>query len=106
MTAPPPGCVEQRLSALGALQPADRQHDELQIPRGPPAPYGLQLLLDVFRDQYLAFIRRMAEPDYAANVRQQIDKEKVSLHVFCLPSLRHKSRRLCCRIASRLMAKI
>ncbi|XP_049880326.1 histone-lysine N-methyltransferase, H3 lysine-79 specific isoform X2 [Pectinophora gossypiella] len=77
VTAPPPGCVEQRLSALGvALQPAERLHSELDIPRSPHTPYSLQLLLDMFRDQYLAFIQRMNTPDYARDIRQQIDKEK------------------------------
>lgn len=78
MTAPPPGCVEQRLSALGVqLQPADRLHSELDIPRSPHTPYSLQLLLDMFRDQYLAFIERMHTPEYADEIRLQIDKEKV-----------------------------
>nr|XP_026494778.1 histone-lysine N-methyltransferase, H3 lysine-79 specific isoform X4 [Vanessa tameamea] len=77
VTAPPPGCVEQRLSALGVqLQPAERLHSELDIPQAPHAPYSLQLLLDMFRDQYLAFIRRMNTPEYAADIRNQIDKEK------------------------------
>ncbi|CAH2989478.1 unnamed protein product [Chilo suppressalis] len=76
-TAPPPGCVEQRLSALGVqLQPADRLHSELDIPRSPHTPYSLQLLLDMFRDQYLAFIHRMNTPEYASDIRHQIDKEK------------------------------
>lgn len=77
MTAPPPGCVEQRLSALHALAPGERLHDELGIPRAPHAPYSLQLLLDLFRDQYLAFVQRMGERGYAQDVRHQIDKEKV-----------------------------
>ncbi|CAB3239843.1 unnamed protein product [Arctia plantaginis] len=77
VTAPPPGCVEQRLSALGVqLQPADRLHSELDIPRSPHTPYSLQLLLDMFRDQYLAFIQRMNTPEYAEDIRMQIDKEK------------------------------
>lgn len=78
VTAPPPGCVEQRLSALGVqLQPAERLHSELDIPRSPTTPYSLQLLLDMFRDQYLAFINRMNSPEYALEIRHQIDKEKV-----------------------------
>ncbi|XP_075971171.1 DOT1 like histone lysine methyltransferase grappa isoform X2 [Anticarsia gemmatalis] len=77
VTAPPPGCVEQRLSALGVqLQPAERLHSELDIPRSPHTPYSLQLLLDMFRDQYLAFIQRMNTPEYANEIRHQIDKEK------------------------------
>lgn len=77
VTAPPPGCVEQRLSALGVqLQPADRLHSELDIPRSPHTPYSLQLLLDMFRDQYLSFIERMNTPEYAHEIRYQIDKEK------------------------------
>ncbi|XP_037298639.1 histone-lysine N-methyltransferase, H3 lysine-79 specific isoform X3 [Manduca sexta] len=77
VTAPPPGCVGQRLSALGVqLQPAERLHSELDIPRSPHTPYSLQLLLDMFRDQYLAFIQRMNTPEYATEIRQQIDKEK------------------------------
>lgn len=83
VTAPPPGCVEQRLSALGVqLQPAERLHSELDVSRTPHAPYSLQLLLDMFRDQYLAFIRRMNTPEYAADVRNQIDKEKVRMPSF------------------------
>ncbi|XP_053611544.1 histone-lysine N-methyltransferase, H3 lysine-79 specific isoform X2 [Plodia interpunctella] len=77
VTAPPPGCVEQRLSALGlGLQPSERLHSELDIPRSPHTPYSLQLLLDLFRDQYLAAIHRMNSPQYANDVREQIDKEK------------------------------
>ncbi|KAJ0182619.1 hypothetical protein K1T71_001988 [Dendrolimus kikuchii] len=77
VTAPPPGCVEQRLSALGVqLQSAERLHSELEIPRSPHTPYSLQLLLDMFRDQYLAFIHHMNTPEYAHEIRQQIDKEK------------------------------
>ncbi|KPI94771.1 Histone-lysine N-methyltransferase, H3 lysine-79 specific [Papilio xuthus] len=77
VTAPPPGCVGQRLSALGVqLQPAERLHSELDIPRSPHTPYSLQLLLDMFRDQYLAFIQRLNTPEYAQDVRNQIDKEK------------------------------
>ncbi|CAH2209173.1 jg1253, partial [Pararge aegeria aegeria] len=79
VTAPPPGCVEQRLSALGVQQqPAERLHSELDIPRAPNAPYSLQLLLDMFRDQYMTLLRRMGTPEYAVEVRQQIDKEKVT----------------------------
>lgn len=81
VTAPPPGCVGQRLSALGVhLQPTDRLHSELEIPRSPHTPYSLQLLLDMFRDQYLAFIQRMNTPEYANEIRLQIDKEKVCLY--------------------------
>ncbi|CAG4979271.1 unnamed protein product [Parnassius apollo] len=77
VTAPPPGCVGQRLSALGVqLQPTDRLHSELDIPRSPHTPYSLQLLLDMFRDQYLAFIQRLNSPEYARDVRHHIDKEK------------------------------
>ncbi|XP_063357606.1 histone-lysine N-methyltransferase, H3 lysine-79 specific [Cydia amplana] len=75
-TAPPPGCVGQRLSALGGLQSAERLHSELDIPRSPHTPYSLQLLLDMFRDQYLAFIQRMNSPEFAHEIRHQIDKEK------------------------------
>lgn len=66
------------MSALGvALQPTDKLHSELDIPHSPSAPYSLQLLLDMFRDQYLSFITRLNTPEYANEVRQQIDKEKV-----------------------------
>lgn len=81
VTAPPPGCVGQRLSALGVqLQPAERLHSELDIPRSPHTPYSLQLLLDMFRDQYLAFIQRMNTPEYANEIRNQIEKEKEKNH--------------------------
>lgn len=78
LTDPPPGCVEQRLSALGvSLQPSDKLHLELEIPRSPHTPYGLQVLLDMMRDQYLSFIDRMGTPEYAREIQLQIDKEKV-----------------------------
>ncbi|GBP29283.1 Histone-lysine N-methyltransferase, H3 lysine-79 specific [Eumeta japonica] len=77
VTAPPPGCVEQRLSALGvSLQPADQLHTELEIPRSPHTPYSLQLLLDMFRDQYLAYIQHMNSPEYAQDLKTQIEREK------------------------------
>lgn len=77
VTTPPPGCVTQRLSALGViLQSADQQHTELQIPRAPHTPYSLQVLLDSFRDQYLAFVERMKTPDYKHQQRLLINKEK------------------------------
>ncbi|CAK1544629.1 unnamed protein product [Leptosia nina] len=77
VTSPPPGCVEQRLSALGvSLQSPERLHSELEIPRSPQTPYSLQLLLDMFRDQYLAFVGKMNTPEYAQDIRHQIDKER------------------------------
>ncbi|KAG7310918.1 hypothetical protein JYU34_003757 [Plutella xylostella] len=75
VTAPPPGCVEQRLSSLGALQPPSRLHKELSIPPA-PTPYSLQVLLELFRDQYLAFTGRLADPQYEREVSHAVDKER------------------------------
>lgn len=77
-TEPPPGCVDQRLSALAlTLQARDQQHAELDIPTAPQnTPYSLQLLLDLYRDQFLKFIEQMRRPDYATEINDQISKEK------------------------------
>lgn len=51
-------------------------HSEL-----PPAthdtPYGLQILLDMFREQYLKMLRLMRTDDFRKNVEIQIIDEKV-----------------------------
>ena len=80
MTAPKdvaPGTVDQKLSsvAVGAVL----SHDELppEITAG-EVPYGLQLLLDSVKQQYLQFIKHMQTQDFRRSVERDIEKERVS----------------------------
>lgn len=93
---PAPGCVDQQLTSIGVsgrgIGPNDGTvvqrladmvptsvHAELDIPSNPQeTPYGLQILLDMFRSQYLSAMEAMKSPQYAENVKAQIEEEKVS----------------------------
>lgn len=71
---PAPGCVDQQLTALST----ELVHDELDIPQAPAnTPYGLQILLDMFRAQYINMIKQIKSPAYKVNVENQIKQEKV-----------------------------
>ena len=81
MTAPEqvaPGTVDQKLSsvAVGAVL----SHDELppEITAG-EVPYGLQLLLDSIKQQYMQFIKHMQTQDFRLSVERDIEKERVSM---------------------------
>lgn len=74
---PAPGCVDQQLTALST----ELVHDELDIPQAPAnTPYGLQILLDMFRAQYMNMIKNMKSPSYKITVENQIKQEKVRIH--------------------------
>ncbi|KAG8222795.1 hypothetical protein J437_LFUL005001 [Ladona fulva] len=93
---PAPGCVDQQLTSIGVvgrglgatvdgnlggrmvdLSVANNVHSELEIPSNPQeTPYGLQMLLDMFRSQYLSAVEAMKSPQYAENVKVQIEEEK------------------------------
>lgn len=94
---PAPGCVDQQLTSIGVvgrgltpgadgnhlggrlvdLNVATNVHSELEIPSNPQeTPYGLQMLLDMFRSQYLSAVEAMRSPQYAENVKVQIEEEK------------------------------
>lgn len=70
---PAPGCVDQLLTSLAG----DMQHTELDIPEAPSeTPYGLQILLDLFKTQFMKAIESMRKTSYKDNVQQQIEREK------------------------------
>ncbi|KFB36864.1 histone h3 methyltransferase [Anopheles sinensis] len=70
---PAPGCVDQQLTSLAG----DMQHNELDIPEAPSeTPYALQILLDLYKTQFMKAIEAMRKPTYKDNVQQQIEREK------------------------------
>lgn len=74
---PAPGCVDQQLTSL-TTSTAKTVHEELEIPPAPAeTPYALQVLLDLFRSQFMDAIDQMKKPNYKDIVRAQIQKEKV-----------------------------
>ncbi|XP_011696604.1 PREDICTED: histone-lysine N-methyltransferase, H3 lysine-79 specific isoform X2 [Wasmannia auropunctata] len=76
---PAPGCVDQQLSSLSlSLQSHSTSvHEELSIPPAPSAtPYALQILLDMFRDQFMLMLESMRTPTYKASVNTDIARER------------------------------
>ncbi|XP_017758748.1 PREDICTED: histone-lysine N-methyltransferase, H3 lysine-79 specific isoform X2 [Eufriesea mexicana] len=76
---PAPGCVDQQLSSLSlSLQSHSTSvHEELSIPPAPSAtPYALQILLDLFRDQFMLMLESMRTPSYRVSVNTDIAKER------------------------------
>lgn len=71
---PAPGCVDQQLTALST----EMVHNELDIPKAPnDTPYALQILLDMYRDQYMNMIDQMKSSEYKLTVQNLITEEKV-----------------------------
>ncbi|KAL9895403.1 histone-lysine N-methyltransferase, H3 lysine-79 specific isoform X2 [Glossina fuscipes] len=71
---PAPGCVDQQLTSLLTENMA---HKELDIPTAPQdTPYALQILLDVFRSQYMAMIEQMKSKAFIPNIKHQIQLEQ------------------------------
>ncbi|KAJ8673459.1 hypothetical protein QAD02_004721 [Eretmocerus hayati] len=77
---PAPGCVDQQLTSLSvqALQTNSALvHEELSIPAAPAdTPYALQILLDLYRDQFMAMLDAMKSPNYKTSVNADIAREK------------------------------
>ncbi|XP_043683917.1 histone-lysine N-methyltransferase, H3 lysine-79 specific-like isoform X1 [Vespula pensylvanica] len=76
---PAPGCVDQQLSSLSlSLQSHSTSvHEELSIPPAPSAtPYALQILLDLYRDQFMLMLESMRTPTYRVSVNTDIVKER------------------------------
>lgn len=68
-----PGCVDQQLTSLTG----DMQHTELDIPTAPSdTPYALQILLDLYRTQFMQAIEQMKSTSHKENVNKQIASEK------------------------------
>ncbi|XP_049817740.1 histone-lysine N-methyltransferase, H3 lysine-79 specific isoform X3 [Aethina tumida] len=71
---PAPGCVDQQLTTLSSEVIV---HNELEIPEAPSeTPYGLQVLLDMFRVQYMQMINQMRNPNYKNTVESHIEEER------------------------------
>lgn len=71
---PAPGCVDQQLTALSTKM----VHHELDIPKAPnDTPYALQILLDMYRVQYMNMVDQMKSPEYKDSVQSYISEEKV-----------------------------
>ncbi|ALC45429.1 gpp [Drosophila busckii] len=69
-----PGTVDQQLTSLLT---GDMSHRELDIPTAPQdTPYALQILLDVFRAQYMTMIDHMRSSAYLPQVQKQIAQEQ------------------------------
>ncbi|XP_018787972.1 PREDICTED: histone-lysine N-methyltransferase, H3 lysine-79 specific [Bactrocera latifrons] len=69
-----PGCVDQQLTSLLTR---NMTHTELEIPEAPQdTPYALQILLDVFRTQYMAMIEQMKAKSFVPNIKRQIQLEQ------------------------------
>ncbi|XP_054081833.1 histone-lysine N-methyltransferase, H3 lysine-79 specific isoform X2 [Zeugodacus cucurbitae] len=69
-----PGCVDQQLTSLLTR---NMSHTELEIPEAPQdTPYALQILLDVFRTQYMAMIEQMKAKSFVPNIKRQIQLEQ------------------------------
>lgn len=72
---PAPGCVDQQLTSLTC---GNAIHEELEIPPAPnDTPYALQILLDLYREQFMAMIDNIKKPDYKDTVEKEIAVEKV-----------------------------
>ncbi|XP_047483083.1 histone-lysine N-methyltransferase, H3 lysine-79 specific-like isoform X6 [Penaeus chinensis] len=74
---PAPGCVDQKLSLFTSSTVGGViRHEELPIPPKADTPYALEVLLDVFRQQFLNMLDTIKNPDYKDYVLQQIEVEK------------------------------
>lgn len=80
--SPGRGCVDQRLTSLSqaASQVSNVSHEELEIPARPrDTPYALQILLDLYREQFTRVLDQMRGPGYKESINKQIGQEKVSI---------------------------
>lgn len=75
---PAPGCVDEQLSSLVASTATPSEvHAELDI-RTTDTPYALQLLMDMYRTQFMQMLESMRSPQFKTDVNEDIKKEKVS----------------------------
>lgn len=71
------GCVDQQLTSLTG----NMQHSELDIPVAPgETPYALQILLDMFRNQFMQALDSMRTSSYKENVHSEIEMERDRNH--------------------------
>ncbi|XP_042232562.1 histone-lysine N-methyltransferase, H3 lysine-79 specific-like isoform X2 [Homarus americanus] len=73
---PAPGCVDQKLSLFTPSTVSGiLRHEELPIPPS-DTPYALEVLLDVFRQQFLNMLDTIKKCDYKDFVLKQMEAEK------------------------------
>lgn len=76
---PAPGCIDQQLTRVALSRPV--VHEEIPpnvaivADDGTNIPYGLQVLLDVYRTQMMNAIAQFKSPEYRQNVQRQIQEE-------------------------------
>jgi len=71
---PARGCIDQQLTTLSSDMII---HNELDIPADPSeTPYSLQVLLDMFRVQYMQMIQQLKTPKYKESIQNYIEEEK------------------------------
>ncbi len=76
---PSRGCVDQQFTSLTAVAAATVPvHTELPPAKG-DTPYALQVLLDLYREQFLAMVEVMKSDNFRQNIENQISLEKVSV---------------------------
>lgn len=81
---PPPGCVDQQFTSLTAVAAATVPvHTELPPAKG-DTPYALQVLLDLYREQFLTMVEYMKSDKFRQNIENQIAAEKVTFLKFRL----------------------
>ncbi|XP_054277384.1 histone-lysine N-methyltransferase, H3 lysine-79 specific isoform X4 [Macrosteles quadrilineatus] len=74
---PAPGCVDQQLTSLTTITTGQLVHEELEIPPAPAeTPYALQVLLDLYRSQFMEMIDMLKKPSFADHIQSMIQKEK------------------------------
>lgn len=86
---PAPGTVDQQLTSVRLMPSVGLSdlHNELDIPPEPDTPYGLQLMLDVWRAEYLQMVVNMKSPKYRAKIEAEIAAEKVNNLSFFLSTV-------------------
>lgn len=86
---PPPGCVDQKFTSLTAVAAATVPvHTELPPAKG-DTPYALQVLLDLYREQFLAMVDFMKSENFRQNIENQIAAEKVRILNLFLKLINH-----------------
>lgn len=79
---PPPGCVDQQFTSLTAVAAAKVPvHSELPPAKG-DIPYALQVLLDLYREQFLSMVDFMKSNKFRQSIENQIAAEKVYFLIF------------------------
>eukprot|EP00092_Neocalanus_flemingeri_P060395 GFUD01072376.1.p1 GENE.GFUD01072376.1~~GFUD01072376.1.p1 ORF type:complete len:1825 (+),score=446.63 GFUD01072376.1:95-5569(+) len=73
----PSGCMDEKLNVL---TPVEMTHEEIPLhvytADGQQIPYGLHVLLESMKKQYLKMVTNMQTKEYGENIQDQILKEK------------------------------